>query len=84
MELNMKTDSMTIDNKELNNVEATTRTMSGLISLEKVEQMLYKIKNLYWRSMAAVIAVYNFKKGNRKEEEINILRNYILFLYSTY
>jgi thymidylate synthase len=59
------------------NAEATTRTMSGLISLEKVEQMLYKIKNLYWRSIAAVIAVYNFKKGNRKEEEINILRNYI-------
>lgn len=59
------------------NVEATTRTMAGLIQLEAVEKLLYSSKNVYWRSIAAVIAVYNFKKAKRTEEEVNVLRNYI-------
>ena len=59
------------------NVEATTRSMGGLIQLEVIEKILYSIKNIHWRSLAAVIAVYNFKKQKREEAEINILRNYI-------
>ena len=59
------------------NVEATTRKMSALVKLETVEKLLYSCNNFYWRSIAAVIAVYNFKKANRSDEEINILRNYI-------
>jgi thymidylate synthase len=59
------------------NIEATTRTMGDVISLKKVEEMLYSIDNLYWRSLAGVIATYNFKKFKREEFEINALRESI-------
>lgn len=73
----LSADELDAEMASVYNVEATTRTMSGLIQLETVEKLLYTIKNLNWRSLAAVIAVYNFKKAKRTEEEINVLRNYI-------
>lgn len=59
------------------NVEATTRKMSVMVKVETVEQLIYACKNYYWRSLAAVIAVYNFKKAQRAEEEIDLLHKYI-------
>jgi len=59
------------------NIEATTRTMGSILKLEKVEEMLYAINNEYWRSLAAVIATYNFRKARRKQDELDILKNYV-------
>lgn len=59
------------------NVEASTRSLGKLITLEKVESLLYVIKNEYWRSIAAVIAYYNFKIDGRDKSELDIIHNYI-------
>lgn len=77
--MDARMDNTTLDDQiaQVYNVEATTRNMGGVIQIETVEKLLYAIKNEYWRSLAAVIALYNFKKLKRSEEELNILRNYI-------
>jgi len=74
-----------IDNSNLHdeigrvmNVEVTTRKISNLMTMEVIEKMLTAIENDYWRSAAAVIAVYNFKKVKRNEDELNTLRSYII------
>lgn len=59
-------------------VEAVTRLQSEVINVDKVEELLKKIQNPYWQSLASVIATYNFKKAKRNEQEINLLRNYIV------
>lgn len=59
------------------NVEATTRSMSNILTLEAVEKLLYKIDDMLFRSLAAVIATYNFRKARRSNEELSILKNYI-------
>ena len=73
-----------LSNKELNevlnkvmDVEALTRLQSDVIKVELVEKMLKEISNESWRSLAAVIATYNFRKFGREQSELDKLKAYI-------
>ena len=59
------------------NVEATTRNLSKIVTLDKIESMLYAIKNEYWRSVAAVIALYNMRRAGVSVDDLMIVHNYI-------
>jgi hypothetical protein len=59
------------------NVEASTRNLSKIVTVEKVESMLYAIKNEYWRSVAAVIALYNMRQAGVGVDDLIIIHNYI-------
>jgi thymidylate synthase len=59
------------------NIELTTRKISEVLTLEIIEKMLNDIKNEYWRSCAALIATYNFRKVGRSQEELDKLKTYI-------
>ncbi len=80
---NIVTDAR-IDNKDYSDilklvfdVESVTRNMGSIIDLEIVTKELDKIRNDYWRSLAAVVAVYNFRKFGRNQDELEILKGYI-------
>lgn len=59
-------------------VEHLTRENGNDVSVTQLVEELEKIQNDYIRSLAAVLAVYNFKKAKREEDEINTLRTYII------
>lgn len=73
-----------INNAELNdelnkimNIEALTRLQSDVIKTDMVITLISDIKNEYWKSLAALIATYNFKKCKRPIEEINPIKIHI-------
>lgn len=70
-------DSIDDELNKIFGIEATTRTMGDLIKLDKVEEILKSISNEYWRSLAALIATYNFRKEGRSQEELDTLKKYI-------
>ncbi|MNM94152.1 Thymidylate synthase [compost metagenome] len=59
------------------NAEHLTRETGDSVDVEFISETLDKISNEYWKSLAAVLAVYNFKKAKRSEEEVNLLREKI-------
>ena len=69
----------TIDTEMVNvyNVEASTRNLSKIVTVAKVESMLYAIKNEYWRSVAAVLALYNMRRAGVCVDDLMIIHNYI-------
>jgi thymidylate synthase len=67
-------------NSELNkvfDVESVTRLASDDITVDLVKMLLDKINNNYWKSLASLIASYNFKKANRSKLDINYLKENI-------
>ena len=58
-------------------IEASTRLNGAFIKVEDIESKLYKINNLYWRSLAAVLAIYNLRKERRPQADLDILKNYV-------
>jgi len=66
-----------IELARVQNVEALTRRVSDVVDINIVEKMLNDIENEYWRSAAAVIAAYNFRKAGRPQEELDKLKTYI-------
>lgn len=60
------------------NVEIATRKTSEVIKLEIIEKMLNDIQNDYWRSSAAVIAIYNLRKARRSQEDIDKLKPFVV------
>lgn len=64
-------------------VETATRTIANLLTLDIVVKMITDIQNEYWRSVAALIATYNFRKFGRTQEELDILKTYITNEFST-
>lgn len=58
------------------NVEYTSRTNTQ-VDIEILTKILDEIKNDYLRSISAVLALYNFRKYGRTQEEMDILKGYI-------
>jgi exonuclease VII large subunit len=52
-------------------------TASAEIAVPNMVDLLNSIDNLYWRSIAALTATYNFRKEGRTQEELDILKKYI-------
>ena len=57
-------------------IESKTRTNKE-IKLQEVCGMLNEIKNIVWKSYAAILATYNFRKYRRSQEELDVLKQYI-------
>lgn len=71
-------DSHIVDNIQgMINVENSTRTLGKELELSTVETMLKSIKNDYWKSNSALLALYNFRKARRSQNELDILSSYI-------
>lgn len=58
-------------------IEHITRENGEYIKVEDVLAKIEDVENEYWKSLAAVIATYNFKKAKREIEEIEELRKLI-------
>lgn len=58
------------------NIESLTR-LNKEAELSVITTELEKIENNYWRSIAAVLATYNFRKYRRNKSEWDILKGYI-------
>ena len=69
-------DDLDTELKKVYEIEEKTR-IDNNIKLEDIVTMLYGIENLYWRSLASVIATYNFRKIGRPQEELNVLKFYV-------
>ena len=58
--------------------ETESKTRTNLeISLGEVVEMIGKIKNEYLKSIAGVLALYNFRKYNRTQQEMDIIKQFI-------
>jgi thymidylate synthase len=58
-------------------VEHITRENGADVKVEEVINLINEIQNEYWKSLAASIATYNFKKSKRDLHETDELRKYI-------
>ncbi len=66
--------------KELNkvmNIESLTRLQSEVVKADVIKKLLDEINNENWKSLAAIIATYNFRKANREQNDIDELKSYI-------
>ena len=63
--------------KKVMDIEAVTRLQSEIIKIDIVEKMLKEINSESWKSLAAVIATYNFRKSCREQSELDKLKTYI-------
>lgn len=59
-------------------VEHVTRENGDTVGLDTVLGFLDRIGNDYWRSLTAVIAVYNLRKVKRDQVELDTLRKYVM------
>ncbi|MFW6007956.1 MAG: thymidylate synthase [archaeon] len=64
-------------------VEATTRNTSMIIKIDLIKEMINKINNEYWKSLAGLIAAYNFRKAKRDQSEINEFKKYVTNEFKT-
>ena len=62
--------------RTISKIEDITRTDKN-VDLNFIDNEIKKIENLNWRSYAAIIAVYNFRKYRRKQNELDILKQNI-------
>lgn len=72
-------------NTELNyvfRIERLTRENKDA-NINDVINGLNLINNEYWKSVGAVLAVYNFRKHKRKQDELNVLKQYITNEFKT-
>lgn len=58
-------------------IENLTRETGDIIPVEDIVERISLVQNDSWKSLASVIATYNFKKYKRDSEEINELRKLI-------
>lgn len=63
--------------KKIFNVESISRNLGMMIEIETLVNKIDEINNKYWQSLAAFIAMYNLRKVERTQEELNILKEYI-------
>ena len=70
------------------NVEQTTRKMIGLIDVETIEKMLLDIDSEYWRSNAAFLALYNYRKMHYSQKTLDkfkkLITNELVFILDRY
>ena len=59
------------------NIEQTTRKMTDMVDFNHIKEMLDDISSPYWKSNAAFIALYNYRKMKRSDEFLNQLHPYI-------
>lgn len=57
-------------------IEELTRENKN-IQIKKVVGKLLDIENEYWKSIAAILCLYNFRKYRRSQSELDILKQYI-------
>ena len=57
-------------------IEKLTRENKTISTIDIIEK-LNVITSKYWRSIAAVLATYNFRKYRRKQNELDMLKQYI-------
>jgi thymidylate synthase len=77
LDMRLSEEELDITSNQVFNVEHATRETIESITVEEVAARLNVIPNEGWRSIAGVIATYNFKKAKRSESEINTLRSFI-------
>lgn len=65
------------------NVEILTRRIADIVDLKKVENMLNEIQTPYWRSLAAVISIYNIRKAKRSQEDVDYLKSLVTNEFKT-
>jgi len=71
-------DIVDLELKKIFNVEILTRRIADIVDLKQVEKMLNEIQTPYWRSLAAVVAIYNIRKAKRSQEDIDYLKPLIV------
>lgn len=59
------------------NVEYSTRTLANELDLATIISMINGIDNEYWKSIAAMLALYNLRKARRKQAELDKIKSYI-------
>lgn len=62
--------------KKVFEIEEKTRTNKE-ISLQEICGIINNINNDVWKSYAAILAVYNFRKYRRDQQELDTLKGYI-------
>ena len=71
-------DQVDIELARVQNIEALTRRIGNIVDLKKVENLLNNIQSNYWRSLAAIVAIYNIRKAKRSQEDIDYLKPIIV------
>jgi thymidylate synthase len=71
-------DQVDIELSRVQNLEVLTRRTASVIGLEIIEKMLNDIQSDYWRSLAAVIAIYNLRKAKRNQEDIDKFKPFVV------
>lgn len=64
------------------NIEALTREDAS-IELSTIVEKLNEIENEYLKSLTAVLALYNFRKHSRTQEDMDILKTFITNEFSS-
>lgn len=64
--------------KFINDIEQLTRISCDFVKVENVVNVINKISNKYWQSIAALISTYNFRKAGKPDEDVQALKKYIL------
>lgn len=59
-------------------IENTTRLTGALVDVKNITDLLDSTENYYWQSIGALIALYNFRKHKRSQEELDVFKPYII------
>ena len=59
------------------NVEQTTRKLTNEINLKHIFEMIENIKDKYWQSNAAFLAMYNYRKNRNKNDFLKLFHPFI-------
>lgn len=64
--------------KTIFDIENSTRLTGALIDIKEITELLDNTENYYWQSIGALIALYNFRKHKRDQEELEVFKSYIV------
>lgn len=70
-------DSLEIELSKVFEIEECSRIACNFIQLGIIEEKLNNIKNEYWRSLSAIISIYNLRKAGRQQSDLDRLKKYI-------
>ena len=59
------------------NIEQSSRKLSAELDLSKFEEMLESMTSDYWRSGAAMLALYNLRKNHRPQADLDRVSRFI-------